>query len=577
MISSPLRTATVCFTASLLVGTALPVRAAAPASPRIDATFTPHVGASGKADGVEVRYVAQGWTPGKPLDLQWDLLAPSPGRSTDDVRALVVRDRRGVLALHSTTDAAAGVRHYVSNRAPVGAVTVQYRVPVAMAIPPKGRGPHREMQAAGNGITTSGDGFLLLPAWKGTITLQAHWNLPKTFSASSSFGDGDFTATRDIADILDAFYVAGTLRRFPGPDGAQGFNAAGLGQTDIDLQALFRWSAQEYDIVRQAFGGAKGHSFRAFYRSYDGGRPDSGRANGDGILLYLMPRHTEADAMFDKKALMAHEIVHVWQPRMAEEDGEDTLWFTEGSANYYAATLPFEHGLMTAAEYATLINQYGMEYYGNALRNIRNADIPNKMWSAPDAWTIPYDRGALYFADLDARVRSHSGGKTTLLDLFKAFAALRKASKPYGPKAWRALVEAEAGPEAAAAFDAMLAGETILPAPGAFGPCVQGRPLQIGVFDLNYRKKKGTNVIETVLPGSNAEKAGLQVGDVLAGNADLEPAFTDLDRVVAIPIQRNGVNMMIRYVPRHGSVEAMRWEPVNTPECTARSAPNGAQ
>lgn len=577
MIPSSLRTATACFTACLLAGGAIPALAAATASPRIDAIFTPQVTPAGKADGLAIRYVAQGLAPGKPLDLQWDLLAPSPGRSTDEVQALVVRDRRGVLTLHSTTDISAGVRHYVSDRAPLGAVTVAYRVPVAMTIPPNGRGPHREMQAAGNGITSSGDGFLLLPAWTGTITLRAHWRLPKGFSASSSFGDGDFTTTRDIADILDAFYVAGTLRRFPGPDGAHGFNAAGLGQTDIDLQALFAWSAQDYEIARKAFGGAKGHGFRAFFRSYDGGRPDSGRANGDGILLYLMPRHTEPDVLFDKKSLMAHEIIHVWQPRMAEEDGVDTLWFTEGSANYYAAVLPFDHGLMTSTQYAALINQYAMEYYGNALRNIPNADIPNKMWSAPDAWTVPYDRGALYFADLDARVRSRTAGRTTLLDLFKAFAALRTAGKPYGPKAWRALVDAQAGPEAAAAFDAMLAGETILPVAGAFGPCVQGRAIRIGVFDLNYRKKKGTNVIETVLPGSNAEKAGLRVGDMLAGNADLEPAFTDLDRIVGIPIRRDGVAMTIRYVPRYGSVEAMKWEPVDTPACTARTAATGAE
>lgn len=572
---SGMRPATVLIAPFLFVGTILCTESAAAAPHRIDATLTPHIAASGKADGIAVRYVAQGAAAGKPIDLQWDLLAPTPGRSSDEPQALLVRDRRGVLAMHDVTDPGAGMRHYVSDRAPVGAVTVQYRVPVAAPIPLHGRGPHREMQAAGNGITSSGDGFLLLPAWQGTITLRAHWILPKGFEASSSFGDGDFTATRDIADILDAFYVAGTLRRFPGPDGARGFNAAGLGQTDIDLPALFAWSAQVYDVMRTAFGAAKGHSFRAFYRSYAGGRPDSGRANGDGILLYLMPTHKDADPLFDKQSLMAHEIVHVWQPSMAEEDGADTLWFTEGSANYYAAVLPFEHGLLTSAQYVALINEYAMEYYGNALRNIPNADIPGRMWSAPDAWTIPYDRGALYFADLDARVRRRTAGKTTLLDLLRAFAELRKAGKPHGPKAWRALVEAEAGPEAAAAFDAMLAGGTIFPAPDAFGPCVQGRTLQIGMFDLNYRKQKDSNIIAAVLPGSNAEKAGLRVGDELAGNADLEPAFTNLDRVVGIPIRRDGVNMTIRYVPRHGSVEAMRWEPLNTPACTMRATAMG--
>nr|WP_228740466.1 hypothetical protein [Xanthomonas euvesicatoria] len=259
-------------------------------------------------------------------------------------------------------------------------------------------------------------------------------------------------------------------------------------------------------------------------------------------------------------------MIHVVQPRF--DDEANSLWFLEGSANYLSMAIPFESGLISREDYLQQINAEANRYYGNSRRNIPNSSIPDEMWKSPDSSTVAYNRGAIYFADLDARVRSKSHGKATVITLMKELQEMSNQNKPHGLVQWREIVERHAGKEGAEALDAMLAGRTIFPVAGTFGQCLEAKKTEIGIFDLQYSKAPGENQIVSVTPGSNAERAGLKVGDALAGNTLMKPYFSEVGRALPLPIKRNGQRMTISYVPRSGSTEARTWQASSDKLCS---------
>jgi len=509
-----------------------PVRQSVPArATSLALELTPTMDVHGKTNGIDVIYaldepraVASTAPADKtPLILRWDTLAPTPGRSTDVVRDLAVRDGHGPLIMSKSSSPVDGYDLYTSDRAPVGSVAVRYHLPVADPSAPNGRGPHREMVSAGNGIATSGDGALLLPEFTSRIDFRLHWHLPAGFTGVSSFGSGDVKTVRSPDEIQDGFYLAGPLRQFPKTPSKHGFSAYGLGENDMDMSALFDWSAKEFEATRVVFAGARNATFRAFFRSYDGGPLDSGRANPSGILLYIAPVHAEKDVAVKTRSLMAHEIIHVFQPHLS--DDEDNLWFGEGSADYLAERIAFDAGLITTTDYVKNVDKLATAYYGNVRRNIPNTQIAEDMWKSGDSWMVPYVRGALYFADLDARVRTRSDGKVTVVTILRELRERERSGEAHGSRQWRELVARHAGPEGGRAYDAMLQGQTIYPVAGAFGPCMVPITDRLGIADLLYRTAPHGNVITEVVARSNAEKAGLRVGDRLAGNPFALPSF----------------------------------------------------
>ncbi|MBV6864106.1 hypothetical protein [Xanthomonas euvesicatoria] len=515
---------------------------------------------------IRVTYKLLGNNNDSPLVLQWDLLAPTPGRSTDEVENLKVNDSTGPLTMKSSPDNYNLNILYKSDRRPIGPVSVSYTVSPADPSAPNGRGAHREFIVASGGFTTTGDGILMLPKLESDVNLRLHWKLPHGFEAASSFGYGDITTQRQSWEILNSFYLSGKLNKFHFSAGKIDFNVYGLGNNDVNLSNLFSWSAREYEVTRHLFPDPTEKSFRAFYRSFDGGPLDSGRADSNGLLLYIAPTHSEQLAMSNLKQIAAHEMIHVVQPRF--DDEANSLWFLEGSANYLSMAIPFESGLISREDYLQQINAEANRYYGNSRRNIPNSSIPDEMWKSPDSSTVAYNRGAIYFADLDARVRSKSHGKATVITLMKELQEMSNQNKPHGLVQWREIVERHAGKEGAEALDAMLAGRTIFPVAGTFGQCLEAKKTEIGIFDLQYSKAPGENQIVSVTPGSNAERAGLKVGDALAGNTLMKPYFSEVGRALPLPIKRNGQRMTISYVPRSGSTEARTWQASSDKLCS---------
>lgn len=538
---------------------ALPGRATGPV---LTMQLRPTYARPGQASGLAVTYTL---TPPsaqpRPLDLQFDLLAPSLVRGTDQVTDLVVTDAKGPVTFAKPvvrTQDGEAVQHWLASRPVRGTLRVAYRVPVAQAVAPK-RGPHIDLQAAGGGLAGGGRGFLLLPEVAAdSLTLRLSWQLPAGATAVSSYGPGSQAARTTVSQLHEAHFLAGPLYHYPAQPTEQGFSAYGLGKTAAEMDAPMAAAQRVYELERQAFGGSATQSFKFFFRSYLGSPFSSGVASPGAFMLYLPPSVSVANT--EERATIAHEMVHAWGLHLQAPESLDD-WYTEGIADYFALTLPYAAGLYTPAEYLEIINTDAAYYYTNARRLTPDRNVPASKWAGRNAWTLSYARGMLYFANLDAKLRQ-AGSPHTVLSLANELLTMQRAGHAPTAPDWVALLRRAAGDWAVADYQAMVAGQLLRPVPGAFGPGVASQPVQTGYFDLGFAEPLAVQVgkrIKGLVPGSPAALAGLREGDELAEAVDIGPIYGSFRRPLTLRVRRNGALVPITYLPQRGQAEAWEW------------------
>jgi hypothetical protein len=89
---------------------------------------------------------------------------------------------------------------------------------------------------------------------------------------------------------------------------------------------------------------------------------------------------------------------------------------------------------------------------------------------------VPYQRGAFYFADLDARLGKASGGKAGLHDFLTPVLTIRESSEvDLTPEVWSRFVSETLGEDEWPIVQTVhTEGVTFFPAPDSFGQCVVG-------------------------------------------------------------------------------------------------------
>jgi predicted metalloprotease with PDZ domain len=500
--------------------------------------------------------------PASQLDLMFDTLAPSLLRTSDQVTALHVSDDKGMVALQPPAlrrrdDGTFQV--WSTTRPTAGVVHVAYVVPVAAAKTSK-RGTQIDLQAAGNGLSGAFVSFLLLPDNHGRpFHVHVHWQLPAGQMAASSYGVGDYAGDFTTDELDNTLFLAGPLKTYSDSGHGNPFSVYALGLPANQLKAAARWTTRAYQAERKAFHVPVSQPYRFLIRSYDGGPMHSGRSSHDSFLLYLPPG---ADAgSIDLHSLVAHEMVHSLMKDFDDAPGDEGDWYTEGTADYFSITLPWKTGLYTAQQYVGLVNSEAAEYYDNALRAVPNKRISRVMWSGRNAWMLPYGRGAIYLADLDAKLRLHHAN-VTVLDLINATSERIEHGTPATNAAWKAVLKDKVGAWAMVDWRHMMAGHLIMPASGAFGSCLIGETTQVGLFDLGFAKPVRVTAgsrVSGVVKGSNADKAGLRNDDAITRSIDINPIAASFDSPIHIPIRRGASSMVISYKPCSKLVQAMKW------------------
>jgi predicted metalloprotease with PDZ domain len=220
---------------------------------------------------------------------------------------------------------------------------------------------------------------------------------------------------------------------------------------------------------------------------------------------------------------------------------------------------------ITEADFLRNLNFTAARYYTDALNGTPNSEIWKHFWEDTRIRTLPYDRGSLYFATVDAQVRKASAGSRSLDNLILAMLDRRRRGEVMSRQTWVDLLVREAGSRAKTEFEQMLAGAVVLPESDAFGPCFRRTMQPLRRYELGFDPKvliEPSRTIRGLIPGSAAQKAGLRDGDRILKPVPQDGIQGNQTEQQTLSIKREDKTFTITYLPRGETVQAYQWERV---------------
>ena len=398
----------------------------------------------------------------------------------DRIERLEAKDREGSLALAANDDPAAPggfpyFRHWRPMRRILYPLVVSYRARVQ----PDGErnGPPFSIRSNGGGVSGAGPGFLLLPEDTTALAIRLRWDLsdlPRESIGVTSLGEGDLSFSGPLERLQQSWFMAGPVDRYPA-DPSAGFSAYWLGTPPFDASVEMKWAADFYAYLAREFGYLEPPPpYRVFMR-FLAAAPCGGGTALEGS--FMLSRCVRAGDTLEPgpRDTFAHEMIHQWVGGIEGPHGV-TSWFSEGLTTHYTRLLPFRGGFMPVDWYERQIRESADGYYLSPGRNLSADSIAALGFGDENIRHVPYHRGALYFADLDARIRRASSGKRTLDSLMHEVFVRRQRGERFDQAAWLTGISRELGDSERMRFtEIILDGKTIIPDTGAFGPCFTRR------------------------------------------------------------------------------------------------------
>jgi hypothetical protein len=498
------------------------------------------------------------------------LVANTVVTSGKDIQQLAFVDGAGPIAVtvqDKAEDGSNTTRRWIAGRAIDGTVTVRYRVPIDAAAPPLAL-PQYEIRTENGTFSAAGNAFLVLPTDKTLRVTHMLWDFARYGPGTgvSSFGVGNAVASAPLpaAKLGSAYYMGG----HPGVSGpaSDGFFAAWQGTPPFDMAPLMTWGGDLHRFYGKFFGYTPA-SFGVFGRT-NTRNPGSGIGLTDSFA-YTFNQTSKPD---DLRSLLAHEMLHSWvnslDSSMDAAGGLDRSWFGEGLAVHYQRTLPYRARMISADDFLKDLNETAGRYYTNIKIATPNAEIPAGFWRDTRIRVLPYDRGSLYFEAVDAQIRAASKGERSLDDIVRTMLTARRNGQPMNEALYRTLLKGELGDKGLAEFDAMLAGETVLPPSDAYGSGFRRVTKPLRRYDLGFdiaSLQARPKIVQGLVAGSNADKAGLKEGDEILNSFPQDALQGDQQAYVTLNVKRATQTLQIRYQPRGEIVQAYQWVPAPRP------------
>ncbi len=480
--------------------------------------------------------------------------ARSWGGASAQIGDVEARDERGAIALGEPEDKGPD-RVITLARKPQGdALHLRYRARASEGASVMGLRV-RDDQAAGVGHT-----FLALPRFEGEVDLRVRFHIDKLHgrevhdrSAASSFGAGlDVRARASNEAIAHAVYAAGRLvLASDASEGDAGARApvpakslAILGRSTLEPASLFAWMSRVDGVTARAFddeAGGRASRYGYFLISEHGLRGGHEAAALTSSIAVWM----DADRGLDPalRVVVAHEMIHRYiggMVRLAEADGRDAVWFSEGFTVHLARAVLFEEGLLTEEGF---------------LADLESSLAPASAASlgADAARADAYIRGAIFAAHLESALAKHpdkprsartiQGIVADMIAEARAAGAVKLPVQRLFDRVDGVMGKAERIKAQEEVFDQHVPKP---PPKDAFGPCFTRAERREKVFELGFDSGSLSslpNAIRGLVPGSAAERAGLRDGALVISVRRRDRR--EIDLVISGP--RGGAR--VRYEP----------------------------
>ncbi len=220
--------------------------------------------------------------------------------------------------------------------------------------------------------------------------------------------------------------------------------------------------------------------------------------------------------------------------------------------------------MVSADAYLADINKTAARYYTNDLLRLSDAEAAEGYWSDVRKIVIPYDRGAIYFAALNGKIREASGGKRSVDDLIRVVVDRNRRGEATSEADWVELVRQALGEGGVALHRSMMAGQAIVPDSEAYGTCFRRVAAKVRRYELGYRQDVAVRegVVRGLVAGSEAETAGIREGDRIVLRTNTDGAQRDPAMTLTVKIARDGRTFAVTYLPRGAAIDAWQWERV---------------
>ncbi|MEQ8559170.1 MAG: hypothetical protein RIB03_12705 [Henriciella sp.] len=413
----------------------------------------------------------------------------------DRITDLTVNDAEGAIPFTTAEDDPVPggypyFRHWTATRDVQFPVEISYR---ALTQPEGGpRGPAFGIRPSAGGISGAGAGFMLVPSNAASEASVIEWDLAAFEGPSvgvTTFGDGRVVVDGAPPAIMQGWYLAGPAEHFPEDLSEGAFHAYWLGDFPFDEREGMAFTADMYDYFEDYFDHLDpAPEYRVFMRLLDTPPFGGGTALANSFMLSRGPQTPEEDNDYaDIRMVFVHELLHQWVGSV-EGGSIDENWFSEGLTTYYQYTLPFKAGEISFERYVDGLNRLSRNFYTNPGRDWSISEIKQVGFNDNDIRHVPYQRGALYFADLDARIREASDGERDFHDFMSEVFVAREAGEiVLTADTWRDLVSEETGTDETAFHKALhVDGDVFFPASDSFGRCVEGVRTEIEEYGEIY-------------------------------------------------------------------------------------------
>ncbi|WP_084146118.1 hypothetical protein [Hyphomonas oceanitis] len=474
--------------ASLLAACQAPMDAVVPedtdVSPSFTMTLHPTVNADGEVDAIEVEAVVTGGL--EPGDESFKLMAPvvyvNVQNIANRVTDLKVTDVEGDVSFTIEDDEPVPggypyFRHWTAERPVEFPVQISYR---ALVQPEGGpRGPAFGIRPSAGGISGAGAGFMLVPENAASQNSTLDWDLTafeKPSVGVTTFGEGAVKVPGPPYNVMQGWIMAGPAEHYPRVDTDSKFHAYWLGDFPFDERAAMAFTSEMYSYFDTYFDHLDpAPDYRVFMRLLDTPPYGGGTALANSFMLSRGPLGKDEVYGESPKSTFVHELLHQWTGSLSGGP-IDTNWFSEGLTTYFEYTLPFRAGHISVEEYVDGLNELSRKYYTGRARDWPISDIKKVGFGDDDIRHVPYQRGALYFADLDSRLRKGSGSQYGLHHFLSPLLKARESGElDLTTEAWSKAVSDVLGDDELAFVRSLHTdGETFFPAPDSFGRCVIG-------------------------------------------------------------------------------------------------------
>lgn len=370
-----------------------------------------------------------------------------------------------------TLYAAATFKGFFFHRKPVG--TVRWSMKLLPRVLPEGyrSSPYYDFRAEPYGLNGSGMFSFILPATGMNTPIAVHldWDLSEMPAGARgiwSYGEGAVDKVLTQWETMFTLYNTGMMHAVE----KDGFGIYWFQEPYFDAESVAMRLLSIFHYERDYFHDSKSQ-FRVFLRRDPFKISEGGSACPYAFISgYSAFGGMNADHWF---SILIHEMTHTW-PSMTDFNVGEGTWFSEGATEYYCTVLPYKGGFVDAAFTVACLNEKIRDrYLDNVYREMPNMEIPRIQWQDRRAQTVPYGRGFLYLANLEAKLKRLDKGSIDEIVMKHSI------TNPMTPKEWEDFVYEKLGDEGLREFEDMKAGKMPVPEENLFGEEIVTVPHEI--------------------------------------------------------------------------------------------------